>query len=509
MGGVGFNLSQSMRLSQMLAPQMRQALKMLQMTSLELRAELQHAMETNPVIEDVGSKTERQLSSELPDDHAYGAVSERELDFRSDGGEIADVLGTGETDDGFRDYFLNNLEGSSGDEDRQSRRDHLFDSMVRGKTLQQHLLEQIPLSDIPQEDRELAEILIGDIDEDGFFRGETREIGMVTGASEEKILGVLGEIRLFDPPGCGARNLGECWLSQMDKLDDSPWENEIREMLTRHFDLFSARREAALREVLKVTADEYKSILAALATLDHLPGRTYAARTEGGNFTAKQGSSFVQRTRPGEYVTPEVFTYRDSNGDWCARVDGRDLPEIHISKRYQEMLNDPSSSVEVKSYIRERIRAAEALRDAVKKRQETIRLIAQAIIDAQPDFFTQGMKSLKPLTMQQIADVVGVVGTTVSRTVRDKYMSTPFGVVEMRRFFTSGLSTDAGEAVSNTAVKSRIKDIIAAENREHPLSDEQIGGILKGEGVKISRRTVAKYRIALGIPGAIERRIAR
>lgn len=267
MGAEGFNLTQSMRLSQTLAPQMRQALKMLQMTSLELRAELQHAMETNPVIEDVGSKTERQLSSELPEDHVYGAVSERELDFRSDGGEIADVLGTGENDDGFRDYFLNNLESASGDEDGQSRRDHFFDSMVRGKTLQQHLLEQIPLSDIPEADRDLAEILIGDIDDDGYFRGELSEIALVSGTSEEKLQRVLGEIRAFDPSGCVSRNLCECWLSQMDKLDDSPWEDEIRQILTQHFDLFVARRETVLREILKLTVDEYRALLSALSTL--------------------------------------------------------------------------------------------------------------------------------------------------------------------------------------------------------------------------------------------------
>ena len=170
------------------------------------------------------------------------------------------------------------------------------------------------------------------------------------------------------------------------------------------------------------------------------------------------------------------------------------------------MLADPSVTAEVKSYIRERIRAAEVLRESVKKRQQTIHDIAQAIVDAQPDFFKRGMGALKPLTMQQVAEQVGVVGTTVSRTVRDKYMSTPFGVIELRKFFTSGgAKTEDGETMSNASVKERIKAIIDAENTTNPYSDDQITEILKAEGVNISRRTVAKYRMAMKIPGKADR----
>ena len=187
-------------------------------------------------------------------------------------------------------------------------------------------------------------------------------------------------------------------------------------------------------------------------------------------------------------------------------MDGRDIPEIHISQKYQKMLADPSVTAEVKSYIRERIRAAEGLRESVKKRQQTIHDIAQAIVDAQPDFFVKGMSALKPLTMQQVADRVGVVGTTVSRTVRDKYMATPFGVIEMRKFFTSGgAKTEDGETMSNATIKARIKAIIDSEDSSNPFSDDQITDLLKADGVNISRRTVAKYRGAMKIPGKTER----
>ena len=504
MPGVGFNLSQSLKQQQTLAPQMRQGLKMLQMTALELRAELQHELETNPVIEDVTSRVERQMSVELPAPHSYGEVTEKPLEFGT-GENMAGAMGTEASDDGYRDYFLGNLESASGDEEAQSRRDHLFDSMVKPETLQQHLMAQVGLSDIPSADHDLADILIENIDDDGYFRGSIPDIMMVTKADSEKIEGVLAQIRAFDPPGCGARDLRECWLAQMDKLDDSPWEDEIRLALERHFDDLVARRVPTLCAALRITPEEFPRMLKELATLDAMPGRTFAARANGGKFVA-QGHGYVQRVNPGEYVKPEVFAYQDKRGEWLVRVDGRDLPEIHISRRYQAMLADKSVSPEAKAYIRERIRAAEGLRESVKKRQQTIHDIAQAIVDAQPDFFKKGMGALRPLTMQQVADEVGVVGTTVSRTVRDKYMATPFGVVEMRKFFTSGgAKTEDGETMSNASVKERIKAIIESENASNPYSDDQITEILKAEGVQISRRTVAKYRMAMKIPGKTER----
>ena len=474
MPGVGFSLSQSLKQQQTLAPQMRQGLKMLQMTALELRAELQHELETNPVIDDVTSRVERQMSVELPASHAYGEVTEKPLEFGT-GENMASAMGTEASDDGYRDYFLANMESASGDEEAQSRRDHLFDSMVKT------------------------------IDDDGYFRGSIPDIMMVTKADMPKIESVLAQIRAFDPLGCGARDLRECWLAQMEKLDDSPWEDEIRSALENHFDDLVARRVPTLCAALHITAEEYPRMLKELAKLDSMPGRTFAARANSGKFVA-QGHGYVQRVNPGEYVKPEVFTYQNKRGEWLVRVDGRDLPEIHISQRYQKMLADPSVSAEAKSYIRERIRAAEVLRESVKKRQQTIHDIAQAIVDAQPEFFKKGMGALKPLTMQQVAEQVGVVGTTVSRTVRDKYMSTPFGVVELRKFFTSGgAKTEDGETMSNASVKERIKAIIESENASNPYSDDQITEILKAEGVQISRRTVAKYRMAMKIPGKADR----
>ena len=214
---------------------------------------------------------------------------------------------------------------------------------------------------------------------------------------------------------------------------------------------------------------------------------------------------FVPATDRPEYVHAEIHAVK-KDGRWTAVVETRDLPDIRISPRYLKMLDDPNTSEEARAYVRERVRAAEALIEAVERRQDTIRNIAQEIIDAQPDFFEKGFSALRPLTMQTVADKVGVHGTTVSRTVNDKYMTTPFGTVELRRFFMSGLATDMGGQMSKVAVQDRLKALVDAEDKVHPLSDDRLAALLKAEGIAIARRTVAKYRNELKIPGTSERK---
>lgn len=491
----GMQQTASMRQTQALAPQMRQSLDMLQMTSLELRAELQRQMETNPVIEDVVGRTERPLSEVAPDEHASGAVSERALDFTPTGEAAQQTLSC---DDADRDAYLQNMENfhasaaenGAVDPDAPSRRQALFDRQVRPETLQEHLQRQIAFADFSDDDRRLAERLVAAIDDDGYFRGSIPDVAMVAHADEARILRTLAAIAAFDPLGCGGRDLRECLLYQMEKLDDSPWEDEVRTLVDRYLPDAAAHREAYICERLGIPPSDYCHVLAALRTLDPKPGRSFAA---------------AEAVRS---VRPEVFVFKSPSGAWKARVTDRDLPDIRISKRYLALLEDPNCPAETKSYVRERLRAAEALRDSIAERQETIQRIAQAIVDAQRDVFERkSLNFLRPLNMEQIAQKTNVHNATVSRTVRDKYMSTPLGVVEMRRFFTAGLATAGGEAVSNVAVKDRIRRLIDAEDKKTPLSDERLAQALAAEGIACARRTVAKYREALGIPGAVGRRI--
>lgn len=454
-------LSQSQTQKQTLAPQMRQGLKMLAMSLPELRSELLAEMAKNPVIDDVEPTLEKET------------ISAKESE-RADEERVSDYP----EDDNARDaaYLDGFNRGSSGtDPEAIERRQKFFDNQVREETLEEHLLSQLGSSDIDEKDLPLAEMLIGELNDDGRFDGSLPDIVMVTGETEAKIRAVLAKIREFDPPGCGATTIAECLAAQLDKIEDASLRGRVRTLLGRLEDV--AAGKAGDAEALK-----------ALRTLDPRPGR-----------------AFRHDARGTEYVNPEVHVVKCADG-WEARVDARSLPEIRISSKYLTMLEDPNVDHETKSYIRERIAAAKAIVEAVQKRRDTIEAIAQEIVDRQPGFFEKGLKGLKPMTMQEVADKVGVHPTTVSRTVNDKYASTPKGTVELRRFFTQGIVTDSGEEIARDRILDRLKALVDAEDKAHPLSDEKISELLKGEGFPVARRTVAKYRALAGIPGTSERR---
>ena len=374
-------------------------------------------------------------------------------------------------------------------EDDLERRQRFFDNQVDRETLQEHLEKQIQMSDLPRRDHALAETLVGNLNDDGYFDGSLADVVMVSGESEAHVLEVLAAISRFDPPGCGARTLKECLLAQMDKLDDSPWEDEVRALIENHLEDIASGRVARILDALHITRAEYAETLRELRTLDPKPGRAYPSSGESNRI-----------------VKPEVHAVRDG-GRWVADVDDRSLPEIRISPKYLKMIEDPSVEKETREYLAERLASAHQLNDAIEHREETIRAIAQEIFDRQPDFFELGLKGLKPLTMAEVAEKVGVHPATVSRTVNDKYVSTPKGVVELRRFFTQGIETSDGEVVAKDAVHDALKALVSAEDKRHPLSDEAIAAKLKAQGFPVARRTVAKYRGILDIPGTSERRI--
>ena len=431
------SLQQGQKLSQQMAPAMRQSIRMLAMNLPELRQEIVREISENPLIDDLDH------TLELPMDAAVTRASARD-----------EAYSTAVPED-------EAAPSVSPDEDAVERRQRFFDSQVREETLQEHLENQIPISDIPPQDHVLAEMLIGNLNDDGYFTGSIPDIVMVSGASEKHVLRVLAEIRRFDPLGCGARDIRECLLAQMEKLDDSPWEDEVRRLIEDHLDDIAAGDEQKILGALDISHEDYMAALRELRTLDPKPGRAYI------------GTGDTNRI-----VKPEVRAVRE-NGRWIATVDNRSLPEIHISPRYLKMLEDPSVAKDVKDYLRERLASAHILVDAIDHREETIRAIAQEIFDRQPGFFENGLKGLKPLTLLEVAEKVGVHSTTVSRTVNDKYVSTPKGTVELRRFFTQGIETTGGEVVTKDAVHDALRALIEAEDKSHPLSDETLAVKLK------------------------------
>ena len=310
------SLQQGQHLSQQLAPALRQSIKVLAMNLQELRQEIAQEIAANPVIEDVDHPLE------LPMEAVASRREAREelASYAQPEDEAAPSVNP--------------------DEDSAERRQRFFDSQVKTETLQEHLESQIPTSGLPDADFPLAEMLIGNLNDDGYFIGSLPDIEMVTGESEAHVLGVLAAIRRFDPLGCGARNLKECLLAQMEKFDDSPWEDEVRGLIEHHLEDIAAGRESVIRERLNLTHDEYVQALRQLQTLDPRPGRAFESTGEQNRI-----------------VKPEVHAVRE-NGRWIAEVDDLALPDVHISPKYIKMLEDPSVSKEVKDYLRERLAAA-------------------------------------------------------------------------------------------------------------------------------------------------------
>lgn len=450
---MGAELGQRQSQTVTLAPQLRQGLKMLAMSLPELRTELIAEMAKNPIIDDVEPTLEKTTLSEKESESAADA---RVSDYPDEDYDARDT--------------------AAPDAEAIERRQRFFDNQVHEETLEQHLIAQLAASDVDEADRPLAEMLIGELDADGMFVGSLPDIVMVSGETEEKVRSVLAKIREFDPPGCGATTLAECLGSQLDKISDPAVRARVAGLLGR------------LEDVAAGKVDDPEA-LRALRTLEPRPGRAYRHDARGT-----------------EYVNPEVHAVRCEDG-WAARVDARSLPEIRISPKYLAMLEDPNVAKETKDYIRERIAAAKTLVDAVARRRDTITDIAQEIFDRQPGFFEKGLKGLRPMTMREIADKLGIHETTVSRTVNGKYAATPKGTVELRRFFVQGVRTDSGETVARDGVIDRLKALVEAEDKAHPLSDEKLSELLKGEGVPVARRTVAKYRALAGIPGTSARRV--
>lgn len=447
--------------AQQLSPVALQGIRLLTKSLPELRAEIAAEMNRNPAIEEVDHPLERQLS---------------EVEREARMGEEPDYPEV--------DY----TPGLSRDEDLAERRQAFFDNQVRTETLQEHLLAQVPLSDIDPADGQLVESLVGELDDDGYFRGSLAEISQVFGRTEADVVSVLDQIGMLDPPGCGARDVRTCLLAQVGAIEPAELRETVRRMIDSQLESMASGRFATVEQALGLDRAGYVAALKALRTLDGRPGRQFP--------------SVRERI---EYVNPEIRAVK-REGRWEAMMDARSLPAIRLSKKFAELLRDPEQTAETKAYVRERIAAAQAFREAIVRRQETVQAIADEIFERQQDFFEKGFSALRPLTELEVAEKVGVHGTTVSRTVRDKYVSTPKGTIELRRFFATGVRTASGTELSQQAVLEALRKIVAAEDKTHPLADEVLANKLKAAGFPVARRTVAKYRDRLAIPGAAARR---
>ena len=457
--------SQNLSLQQVLAPQLQQSLLILQAPLLELRNLVQQEMETNPVLEELPDPPSSEETGETPEPPAS------EDNFKEEFDKLAKL------DDEWRDYMAQSSSYSGRSQEAEDKRQFFFDSIATQETLQQHLMGQLNQTALDANDRKTAELIIGNIDDNGFLQTTPEEMALNTGIAQDDFENMLTLIQSFYPPGVGARDLRECLLIQLKREGR---QNSLEyKIIADHMTDLGKRRFPEIARKMGISAEQVQKCANNIAQLDPRPGAIFAAAPEN-------------------YVLPDV-TVEKINGEYQIILNGEQIPHLRISNTYKDIMAQDGNGSEVKDYIRDKIRSGKFLIKSIHQRQQTISNIAHQIVNRQREFFEHGSSHLKPMTMVQVADAVGVHETTVSRAISGKYMSTPQGVYEMKYFFTPGYQTASGESMSNTSVKEAILDLVKAEDGSAPLSDKEIVEILSKRGIPIARRTVAKYRTELNI----------
>ncbi len=483
MSGPGLNQSFHQRQTQqlVLAPQMRQSLKILQVAALDLRATVQEELQSNPALEELPMddiSLEKNAKSgdekDAPEDDAR-----EEMDFSKEF-QVLEKIGQD-----WRDHMSDTGGVRQTTSEEDERRQHFFDSLTTDTSLQQHLMSQAELSDLSPEEQSALRFLVGSLDDRGYLTASLSDLALQASLPLSAMQVAAKLLKSFEPAGIGAENLGECLLIQ---LAHKGREKSVAARIIRdHFDLLVRRRIPDLARKTGLAPEVIQEAIGEIGTLDPAPGRRFADDSN-------------------RVVVPDV-TVEEDNGEWKIILNNDYIPRLRLSNTYKELIAKGRLNKQEADYLREKLRSGKFIINAIEQRQRTIERITREIIKHQGEFFAEGVSKLKPLTMTQIADIIGVHETTVSRALANKYIKTPHGVFEMKYFFTSGYQSDAGESVANTSVKEMIADIIAGEDPGKPLSDQEIVGLLDAKGLKIARRTVAKYREELGLlPSNLRRR---
>jgi RNA polymerase sigma-54 factor len=458
MADTGLYQTQSQKLA--IGPQMQQSLHILQAATLELGQIVQQEMAVNPVLE--LEQPEVSLSDVIPDDPDTGDEN-RSLSSMAEE---------------WKDYWSQGKSTTARSEADEEKHRHMMDSITLATTLQEHLRDQLRLW--PTESSQLVEyveLLIGNLDERGFLQSSLEDLCYAHGIPLLDIEEAHEVLTSFEPTGVGATDLRQSLLIQMQrqgKQGTLPWK-----LVEDHLDDLAHKRYPQLARKLAVSVEQISRANDVIATLDPRPGSRFAEMRN-------------------HYVTADVVIERDG-GEWRAVTSADDMPRLRISDVYKDMLSDEATRSDAREYLREKIKSGKFLIRAIQQRQQTIQRIATEIIKHQRDFLENGPSHLHTLNMAKVAEDVEVHETTVSRAISGKYMRTPHGVFEMKYFFSQGVSTASGDDLSGTAVKQAIAELISGEPARKPLSDEKLTKLLNEKGINVARRTVAKYREALGI----------
>ncbi len=477
---MAYELKQVLKLTQnlVMTPQLQLAIRLLQMSRLDLIETVKEELEQNPVLEDNAPPGE---------------------------GAVAVAEGRDEMELKWQKYLAESGDhgpGATGFAGRNTSEDYdVFRNIASaGGGLNEYLLWQLNMREISPSDRDLAEFIIGNIDDDGYLRVLERggledgpyeeavieEISRCTGRTVTDVEAALGLVHGFDPPGAGARTARECLLIQARRL---PERNTLaEEIITNHLRTFAARNIKGIARALAVSEEEVKE----------------AARFITGALNPTPGSGFGSAAP--RHIVPDVFI-RKVGDEYVITLNDDGMPKLRISRHYRTMLSGECAvQGDDKSYLQERVRSAMWLIKSLHQRQRTIYRVVECIVDFQKDFLDRGLEYLRPLVLKDVAAILGVHESTVSRVTSNKYVDTPRGLFELKYFFTNSIPGMDGGDVTSEYIKMKIRGIIEEEDPSKPLSDQDIAGMLSASGIKVARRTVAKYREAMGFPSSSRRK---
>ncbi|HQI01064.1 MAG TPA: RNA polymerase factor sigma-54 [Deltaproteobacteria bacterium] len=451
---MALELKQHLKLSQQLimTPQLQQAIKLLQLSRLELQNYITEELQSNPLLE-------------------ADTTSSRDLESQRLRKERDELL-KWKWDAYLETYGQDNIPYYEDDE-----RPSFESTATKPEGLYDHLFWQLRMNDFNEKEREVGVFIIGNLDHNGYLSMSTDAICEATGLPPDVVLSAIEKVQHFDPPGIAARDLKDCLFIQariLELEDTLVWkiiESHLEDLQTKNYD--------KIAHDLDVTVEEVSQAAEIIINMEPRPARDYS-------------------DEPPQYVVPDIYVV-NMEGEFVVVLNEEDIPLLKLNKQYQNMMASDCMGKVAKNYLSECLKSAQWLMKSIQQRQNTLCKVTESIVKFQRDFLEHGITHLKPLVLRDVADDVGMHESTISRVTSNKYVHTPQGTFELKYFFNSGISKSDGSFVASQSVKNEIENIIKAEDAKHPLSDQAIAQMLKVKGVKIARRTVAKYRELLGI----------
>lgn len=478
-----------------MTPQLQQAIKLLQLSTLDLQQEIQEALDSNPLLEvdentdnDVGEKNNLENDDTVVE--SASATDSMDTGEALEKNDLPDELPLDSTWDEYISASsapATSISGSSGGDDEQ---------IFQGETtenIQDHLLWQMRLTPFSDIDRAIALAIIDSIDESGYLTVSVEDILQSVNSDEteepveeDEVECVLKRIQLFDPIGSGSRSPQECLLVQLKQFaPDTPWLEEAKMLLENHCDLLGSKDYRTLMRKTRLKEDQLREAMRLLQTLNPRPG-----------------SALI--TKEPEYVIPDVSVAK-KNGRWVVELNPDSLPKLSVNQQYAAMSRKAKNSSD-SQFIRSHMQEAKWFIKSLESRNETLLKVANCIVQQQMGFFEHGPEMMKPMVLNDVAEMVDMHESTISRVTTQKYMHTPRGIFELKYFFSSHVATESGGECSSTAIRALIKKLVAAEKPNKPLSDSKIASLLAEQGIMVARRTIAKYRESLSIPPSNQRK---